>query len=323
MSGDRALHSRFTAVVPDTLQVRRIALFLVITFGLHWLPAVYFALEGITTTSRNFSTLQYNLIVVAASFSPAVAHLLTRWITSEPLSRDHLLLPLDLRESWRTYLSVALIPFVVAIFGALVYFAVYPTHLAAQPLETFVSHTRAPASLGTTITLGIYVLLSLLSLIPGALMLFGEEFGWRAYLLPKLAPLGLKPATLLVGVVWGVWHWPFIYLGVNYPNATWLGMLAMVWATTLYGTLLAWATFRTGSVWPAAIGHAAFNTSSRWGVWVADATPNLAIGPGTGGFIGALGWVIIAGWLLSYSAVFTADPSSNPPSQSIDDKPPE
>lgn len=323
MSVDQSLHSRFAAVVPDNLHVRRIVLFLIIAFGLNWLPAVYFALEGITTTTRNFSSAMYNAVIIVASFSPAVAHLLTRWVTDEPLSRDHLLLPLDLPASWRTYLSVAIIPLIVAVFGALVYFAVYPAHLAAQPLETLISRTPAPDGLGTTVTLSVFALATLLSLLPGAIMVFGEELGWRAYLLPKLVPLGRKPAALLTGIVWGVWHWPFIYLGVNYPNATWLGMLAMVWATTLYGTLLAWATFRTGSVWPAAVGHTAFNTSSRWGPMVANSTPNLALGPTTGGFIGALGWLIVAGWLLTRSEVFTRESSSDTSRQSISDKPAE
>ena len=36
---------------------------------------------------------------------------------------------------------------------------------------------------------------------------FGEEYGWRAYLLPALTVRhGMTRATALVGVVWGSWH---------------------------------------------------------------------------------------------------------------------
>jgi membrane protease YdiL (CAAX protease family) len=31
---------------------------------------------------------------------------------------------------------------------------------------------------------------------------FGEEFGWRGYLLPKLMPLGRWKAYVLVGIIW-------------------------------------------------------------------------------------------------------------------------
>lgn len=40
------------------------------------------------------------------------------------------------------------------------------------------------------------------------LMVFGEEYGWRGYLVPKLLPLGEVRASLIVGVIWGVWHFP-------------------------------------------------------------------------------------------------------------------
>jgi membrane protease YdiL (CAAX protease family) len=55
---------------------------------------------------------------------------------------------------------------------------------------------------------------------PGALATFmlgpfGEEFGWRGYLLPRLARrMRVVPALLVVGVIWGVWHWPLLYQSV-------------------------------------------------------------------------------------------------------------
>ena len=39
---------------------------------------------------------------------------------------------------------------------------------------------------------------------------FGEEIAWRGYLLPLLAPQGVRRAIVLVGIVWGVWHWPLL-----------------------------------------------------------------------------------------------------------------
>ena len=42
-------------------------------------------------------------------------------------------------------------------------------------------------------------------LLAGTLLsVFGEEYGWRGYLLPRLLPLGELRASLLVGVIWGV-----------------------------------------------------------------------------------------------------------------------
>jgi membrane protease YdiL (CAAX protease family) len=41
---------------------------------------------------------------------------------------------------------------------------------------------------------------------------FGEEFGWRGFLLPQfMRRFPVLLACVLVGIVWGVWHWPLYY----------------------------------------------------------------------------------------------------------------
>jgi len=47
---------------------------------------------------------------------------------------------------------------------------------------------------------------------------FGEEFGWRGYLLPKLMPVGKWKAYTLVGIIWGLWHAPLILLACSGPG---------------------------------------------------------------------------------------------------------
>ena len=42
----------------------------------------------------------------------------------------------------------------------------------------------------------------------------GEEFGWRGYLLPRLARrFSVLSSVLIVGAVWALWHWPLLYQG--------------------------------------------------------------------------------------------------------------
>lgn len=50
------------------------------------------------------------------------------------------------------------------------------------------------------------------------LFAFGEELGWRGFLLPKLMPLGKWKAIILSNVIWGFWHAPVIMQGHNYPG---------------------------------------------------------------------------------------------------------
>lgn len=130
-----------------------------------------------------------------------------------------------------------------------------------------------------------------------AIPILGEEFGWRAYLQPKLMPLGGRKTMVWMGIIWGVWHAPIIAMGHNYgldyPGAPWLGILAMTWFTFLFGTFIGWATLRAGSVWPAVIGHGALNGIAGIYAFLTQGTPNLVLGPVVAGFIGSLGIAVV------------------------------
>jgi membrane protease YdiL (CAAX protease family) len=55
-----------------------------------------------------------------------------------------------------------------------------------------------------------------MALIWPVMAALGEEIGWRGVLLPQLeAGLGLVPAALVIGVVWGVWHLPADYIALK------------------------------------------------------------------------------------------------------------
>lgn len=55
----------------------------------------------------------------------------------------------------------------------------------------------------------VFIIVTILTL-PSTL---GEEYGWRGYLLPKLTKLyGKVKATTIVGIVWGLFHVPAVFL---------------------------------------------------------------------------------------------------------------
>ncbi len=142
----------------------------------------------------------------------------------------------------------------------------------------------------------------LIAPILNGLFTFGEEFGWRAYLLPKLQELGTRKALIVSGLIWGVWHWPVIAMGHNYglgyPGAPWLGMLMMVWVTVAWGVLIGWLALRGKSVWPAVIAHGALNGFAGISLLMAKGDPSPLIGPLPTGVIGSLAFTAAAAWVL-------------------------
>jgi len=89
----------------------------------------------------------------------------------------------------------------------------------------------------------------------------GEELGWRGYALPRLAErLGLGAASLLLGVVWALWHLPLFYA----PGADTFGQsfpLYLLQVMALSATM-AWLYASTrGSLLPVMLFHAAVNNT--------------------------------------------------------------
>lgn len=90
---------------------------------------------------------------------------------------------------------------------------------------------------------------------------FQEEFGWRGYALPRmLAKWTPLLASLLLGVIWGVWHLPLFYItGVS---QSFMPFGIFVFLATAFSILFTWFYLRTNrNVFSALLFHTAINTS--------------------------------------------------------------
>ncbi len=232
-------------------------------------------------------------------FGPALANVLTRMVTKEG-KRNLLLAPNFDRGRWLYYLAAWVLPGVLTILGMALFFLLFSNAYDAD--LTFLREQMRLAGAEDVSPWVIVIMQTvqaiLIAPLLNALPTFGEEFGWRGYLLPKLLPLGGRKAILLSGVIWGVWHWPIILMGYNYGTdyfgAPILGPLAMVWFTIVVGALMSWVTIKSKSVWPAVIGHGALNGIAGLSLLFIQGEPSTLLGPTPVGFIGGIGFTILA-----------------------------
>ena len=136
---------------------------------------------------------------------------------------------------------------------AIGYFAVIK--LAAALVHRIVTHEWPP--FGDT-----PVALMMMGIAVSTWVQAGEEVGWRGYALPRLAQyIGLGGASLVLGVVWAVWHLPLFVLpdsgstGQSFP-----AYLFQVMARSVVLAFLYWKT--DGSLLLAMVMHASVNNTT-------------------------------------------------------------
>lgn len=89
----------------------------------------------------------------------------------------------------------------------------------------------------------------------------GEEIGWRGYALPRMAErMGFASASVLLGVIWAVWHLPLFFVSAvdNYHQTFFL----YAFQVTALSVAIAWLYARTnGSLLLTMLLHAAVNNT--------------------------------------------------------------
>ncbi len=131
----------------------------------------------------------------------------------------------------------------------------------------------------------------------GLIVSFGEEYGWRGYLQSQLIRLGKKRGVLLLGLIWGAWHWPVIWMGHNYPGHPVEGTILMTIFMVLLAFVIGHAVLKTGSVWLAAFMHGILDQTASFfaGFIYAPADPIYSFGAG---FYGMATLAIVVFFLL-------------------------
>ena len=215
--------------------------FFVLAYAISWVAW----LGPILELGEPFGTLGY----LIGGFGPALAALVITWLGSDSV-RAWASQIIDWRVAPRWYLAALAVPLLVVA-------------LTSVGL-TVVGTTVDPGLLPGRVSLVLVSFVSI-ALIGGG----NEEPGWRGLALPKLqeryAPVS---ATLILGVVWALWHLPLLAAGptefhglasfVELAPTTGVRILNIVGVAFV----LTWIYNETGSVLLAIIAHTGFNTAN-------------------------------------------------------------
>ena len=119
-----------------------------------------------------------------------------------------------------------------------------------------------------------------------ALFAFGEEVAWRGFLYKEFKGRKFLTAAVIIGVIWGFWHFPLILNGHNYPQHPVLGVFLMVLLCILLTPILMYFRKKSGTLIVPAIMHGTFNAVvGISNILVEPANDLLVGGPGLAGFI--------------------------------------
>lgn len=245
-----------------------------------------------------YSKEKNSTYLVVLMVTPMLSVIITRLITKEGLK--NLFIKPNFKKSWNYYLVSYLGIPLVAFFGALIYFFIFPGHI--DLLSSKFAFQSGIKSMGAYYSklfmiLPLCILINPITNIPSS---FGEEFAWRGYLLPKLMEkYSTKGAVLITGIIWGLWHAPIVYMGFNYGTShPILGIIMMIFFCSVVNMILSYLFLKSKSIWVPVVAHASINAIDLYTpVYLftsMNKTLNPFVGPNLVGFIGGLGFILIS-----------------------------
>ena len=219
--------------------------------------AVQFYLrKGIDPSVLSAKALAASGLSALAMLIPLAAVAVTRLIAKEPMFRN---LGISFKVNRWWFAGWLFIPILaLAIMGAS---ALMPGESWSPDNETVAAAMKQiPGNMGTWGFIGITLISGLLAgMTINAVFAFGEEIGWRGYLVELFKGQGFIRTSVVTGAIWGLWHAPLILNGHNYPQHPVAGVFMMVLMCILFTPILLYFRQKSGSVIVAAIMHGTFN----------------------------------------------------------------
>jgi len=273
-----------------SLRVKKILLFILLTFFIDWLMVYLYLQLGGKVDSLGFMLLGTGYMLV-----PMIVTI----VVQKAIFRQPLAGPMGISFKVNRWFFVAwFLPPIIA-FAVMGVSLLMPGVTFTPDMSGFINSLasslnpqqmeQAREQLAAMPVHPIWLIV-VLALISGttvnAILGFGEELGWRGFLLKEFAFMGFWKSSALIGFIWGIWHAPLILLGLNYPQDPQLGVLMMIAWTILMAPFFSYIRIKSRSVIAASIFHGTINAVPGLAIILISGGNDLTVGlTGLAGFI--------------------------------------
>ena len=225
-----------------------------------WLVIVTLITEGLVALSATCwwpGSLVFMIFELAVPWSPAIA----AWLASRQCQRS-------LADIGWKVPSLRMLAFAYAIplaYALATYGVVWLTGLGHFPDNTALAAMTAKLGVDKWPAHWALVVLVLhhatLLWLRGCVTSLGEEIGWRGFLLPELVKImPFRPAAIVSGLIWAVWHFPLILFGGYHGHTEMIYSLACFTLVIIAISFpLSWLRLKSGDVWTCTAFHASHN----------------------------------------------------------------
>jgi len=236
--------------------------------------------------------INVNLILLAPlyMFTPFVATIIACFINKIPFK------DLGISLKFNKWFIISWLLPVILILAILLISFLFPGIKYSPTMQGLLAYGATPESIAQGVEqysrfgFPSIIFAILLALIVGptinTLFAFGEEIGWRGFLQKELSFMGFWKSSLLIGLIWGIWHAPIILQGYNYPQHPLIGVGMMIIFTVLLSPLLCYIRKKAKSVFASSIMHGTINALAGIAIAFAVGGNDLIVGiQGLSGFI--------------------------------------
>lgn len=189
------------------------------------------------------------------------------------------------------------------IFAGLYVLRIFLPAFLSGMQEVYLSYLLTP-------TPYIMLLTVVLNFFLSYICFFGEEYGWRYFLQPRMQKrFGSRKGVILLGVIWGLWHLP-LNLFYYAPDTPLQSIVLQQITCISLGIVIAYGYMRTGNIWTAVLMH--FMNNNMGLIFVPDLSfQNQAYGWGE--VLYSLALMAILHLPFLFSRVFQQETSSEQP----------